>query len=588
MNTACRLAAILAADVVGYSRLMERDEAGTLAALKERRKAVLEPLVARHQGRVFKVAGDGVLVEFASAVNAVQCAVELQQAMAAANGEQPDDRRIVLRVGVNLGDVMVEGGDLYGDGVNIAARLESLAEPGGILVSGTAHDYVRNKVKVGFDDLGTQALKNIAEPVRAYRVTGTPVVTITPHKATTDKPSIAVLPFTNMSGDPEQEYFSDGITEDIITELSRFRTLSVIARKTSFQFRGSQRDIRRIGQAVAARYVVEGSVRKAGERIRVTAQLIDTSTGAHVWAQRYDRKLIDLFAVQDDVTRCIVGAATTRLEEDYLRRLERRPTESLQAYDYCLRGRECIKQASAEGMAEARRYFELAIEADPLYARAYSGLAYVCNMSTSYSGWGIPFDDAYAQAFEFAKKAVVLDDTDNMPHITLGWVLMWRGNYVESRREFDRALELNPSDADALVYRAHHLIYTGEAEQAIETVQRAIHLNPLRPHSYMVVLRGAYLLARRCKEAIAAGEGVPDSWPEAPIMMAVAYAYDGQLEKAKAAADRFVSNIRAIWAGDPSAGPAEYVKWWLCDNPYQFQADIDYLLAGVRKAGLPG
>jgi tetratricopeptide (TPR) repeat protein len=363
--------------------------------------------------------------------------------------------------------------------------------------------------------------------------------------------------------------------------------LSVIARNSSFQYRGSQRDFRQIGKELAAQYVVEGSLRKVGDRIRVTAQLIDATTGSHIWAQRYDRELKDIFEVQDDVTRCIAGAAATWLEDDRLKRSEKRAPGSLQAYDYWLRGRKCIAQTSAQGMAEARRYFELAIEADPHYARAYSGLAYVYNMSTSYSGWGIPFDEAYARAFDLAMKAVSLDDTDNMPHITLGWCLMWRGNYGESRREFDRALELNPNDADALIHRAFHLGYTGEAEQAIETVQKAIRLNPLRPHWYLTALRFAYLLARRCKEAIVTGEGVPDPWPEAPILMAVAYAYDDQIDNAKSAADRFVANIRAIWEGDPNAGPADYVKWWLSDNPYQFQKDIDYLLAGLRKAGLP-
>ena len=268
-----RLAAILAADVVGFSHLMEADDAGTLAVLKARRTKVLQPLVAKHQGRVFKVAGDGVLVEFASAVNAVQCAVELQQAMAAANEGLPADRQIVLRMGVNLGDVMVEGGDLYGDGVNIATRLEALVDPGGILVSGTAHDYVSNKVKVGFEDIGVQTLKNIAQPVRVYRVTGMPAVTVPAPKVASDKPAVVVLPFTNMSGDPEQEYFSDGITEDIITELSRFHSLLVIARNSSFAFKGRSLKVQEIGRELGVVYVVEGSVRRIGDRLRLTAQL---------------------------------------------------------------------------------------------------------------------------------------------------------------------------------------------------------------------------------------------------------------------------------------------------------------------------
>jgi adenylate cyclase len=284
-----RLAAILAADVVGYSRLMEMDEEGTLSALKARRKEIVSPLVAQHQGRVFKVTGDGIMVEFGSAVNAVQCAIDLQQAMAAAAAEQPEDRRIVLRIGINLGDIVVERGDLYGDGVNIAARLESAADPGGIFISGTAFDQVRNKFETAFEDLGEQSLKNIGVPVRVYRVSGLARLPIAGAAAPSNKPSIAVLPFVSMSGDVEQQYFGDGITEDIITELARFRTLHVLARNTSFRYRGQDVDVQRVGRELGVQYVVEGSVRRIGNRIRITAQLIDTATGHHVWADRFDR-----------------------------------------------------------------------------------------------------------------------------------------------------------------------------------------------------------------------------------------------------------------------------------------------------------
>jgi adenylate cyclase len=322
-----RLAAILAADVVGYSRLMEQDEAGTLAALKTRRKGILQPLVIEYSGRIVKVMGDGVLVEFASAVNSVACAVELQKHMASANVGMSDKHHIVLRIGINLGDVMVEGSDLYGDGVNIAARLEGIAEPGAILVSGAAYDYVKNKVAVGFDDLGTRTLKNIVEPVRVYRVAGTPRVFVT--KAATDKLSIAVLPFTNMSGEPEQQYFSDGITEDIITELSRFRSLSVLARNASFQFRDNSIDIKQVGHELGVQYVVEGSVRKFGDRIRITAQLIDAASGNHLWAERFDRDQRDIFAVQDQVVRTIVGTLVGRLEAADIEQAKRKPPASL-------------------------------------------------------------------------------------------------------------------------------------------------------------------------------------------------------------------------------------------------------------------
>ena len=333
-----RLAAILAADVVGYSRLMERDEAGTLAILKDRRKNVLEPLVARHQGRVFKVTGDGVLVQFGSAVDAVQCAVDLQQAMAASSEDLPDDRHIVLRIGINLGDVILDGNDLYGDGVNIAARLEGIADPGGILVSGTAYDHVKNKINVGFDDLGVQSLKNIHEPVRVYRISGTPRVSIAGPDVTSGKPSIAVLPFNNMSGDAEQQYFGDGITEDIITELSRFRQLHVLARNSSFRYRGQDVDVVRAGRELGVQYLVEGSVRRIGDRIRITAQLVEAESGHHVWAERFDRKQEELFAVQDQVVRTIAGTLVGRLNAAGVERAKRKQPASLVAYECVLRG----------------------------------------------------------------------------------------------------------------------------------------------------------------------------------------------------------------------------------------------------------
>jgi adenylate cyclase len=338
MRVTRRLAAILALDVVGYGRLMEKDEAGTLAVLRDRRKTILDSLVTRHRGRIVKVMGDGALVEFASAVGAVECGVELQSRMTDANAGLPDDRAIVLRVGINLGEVMVEDGDLYGDGVNIAARLEAIAEPGGICVSSKVHDEVRGKLDLGFDDLGEIALKNMSKPVRVYRVAGRPHVLVATPPAMSDKPAIAVLPFVNMSGDPEQQYFSDGITEDIITELSRFRSHTVIARNSSFQYRDKSADVRRIGRDLGAEYVVEGSVRRVGNHIRVTAQLIEAASGNHLWAERYDRELEDIFVVQDEIVRTIVGALPGRIMEAGARSAGRKRPENLAAYDYLLRG----------------------------------------------------------------------------------------------------------------------------------------------------------------------------------------------------------------------------------------------------------
>ncbi|TCU20332.1 adenylate/guanylate cyclase domain-containing protein [Rhizobium sullae] len=367
-----RLAAVMAADVVGYSRLMETDEAGTLAALKSRRKQVLQPLVARHHGRVFKVTGDGVMVEFASAVNALQCAIDVQHAMAAANAALPEKLRIVLRIGVNLGDVMVEGSDLYGDGVNIAARLETTAEPGGILISGTIYDHVRNKIEVGFEDLGAQAVKNIALPVRIYRVSGTPPVVISTFKTIADKPSIAVLPFTNMSSDPEQEYFADGLAEDLITDLSKVPGLLVIARNSTFAYKGRSVDVRSVARDLRVRYVLEGSVRREKARVRINAQLIDATDSSHLWADRFDRDLADVFLLQDEVVHTIVSALSGVLPGAVI--FSTRRTASLEAYDLFVRGRVLVIQ-SPESNRAAPPLLERAIELDPGFADAHAWLS---------------------------------------------------------------------------------------------------------------------------------------------------------------------------------------------------------------------
>ena len=406
-----RLAAILAADVVGYSRLMQRDEAGTLAALKVRRSEVLQPVVSKHRGRIVKLMGDGVLIEFASAVDAVECAVQLQEAMAAANAGSPSDRWIVLRIGVNLGDVIVEGSDLYGDGVNIAARLEALAEPGRVYVSRTVFNHVRGKVSVVFEDLGEQSLKNMAEPVRVYRVSGTPapaLQAVVGQLAAPSRPSIAVLPFTNMSGDPEQGYFSDGITEDIITELSRFREILVIARNSSLQYRDKALDVKRVGRELGVRYLVEGSVRKVGDRVPITAQLLEAATGNHLWVERYDRELSDIFAVQDELVRAISGVIPGQLDRFTVEALRRKPPDNLTAYDCELRGRWAPAHWS-EGLSVALEWFEKAAKADPNYAMAHAGMALV--YAYEIIVLGLPPETAnMAQAKEHAQRATVLDD----------------------------------------------------------------------------------------------------------------------------------------------------------------------------------
>ena len=442
-----RLAAILAADVVGYSRLMERDEVGTLATLKDRRAEILQPLVAKHHGRIVKLMGDGVLVEFASAVNAVDCAVELQEAMDAANAGEAEDRRIVLRVGINLGDVMVEGSDLYGDGVNIAARLEGLSEPGGLCISGSVFEHVNGKLPHSFVSLGPQTLKNIERPIQIYRLAGKdgpgPAASAV-ELPLPDKPSIVVLPFVNMSADAEQSYFVDGLTEDLITDLSKVPELFVIARNSSFAYKGRSIDVRQIARELGVKYVLEGSARRAADRVRINAQLIDARAGGHIWADRFDRDLADIFAAQDEVIGKIVEALVGKLTAASLK--ERYRPANLEAYDLCLRGRAAWAHSPEAGV-EAIPLFERAIALDPNYAEAYRWLA--ISQNTAWVYMNRPMDPFRQLSMASAKKAVELDPDDSGSHWVLAFVLLYERRWDESAKEFEISLRLNPNDADA-------------------------------------------------------------------------------------------------------------------------------------------
>jgi TolB-like protein len=435
-----RLAAILAADVVGYSRLMQLDEAGTLVALKTRRTEVLQPAVSRHHGRIVKLMGDGVLIEFASAVDAVECAVQLQSAMADANTDTPQDRQIVLRIGINLGDVMVEGTDLYGDGVNIAARLEALADPGSVLISAKVRDEIAGKTKLALEDLGERVLKHIAAPVRTFRISGpAPVASMPNRLAGSQKPSIAVLAFTNMSGDPEQDYFSDGITEDIITELSRFHSFSVIARNSSFSFKGRSVNISEVGRMLGVRYVVEGSVRKMGRRVRITAQLIEAATGAHVWAERYDRDLEEIFEVQDEVTERIVWALTGMVAAAEITRSKQRRVENLDAYDLVLRGQDLLYRNTAKDSAAAIDLIKKASELDPNSGWILSWLALAHSQAGFLEDGGRKFD----LAIQAAEQALALGDEEDWTDAVVAYIAGWRRDFQEAERHLSRAMAKN-------------------------------------------------------------------------------------------------------------------------------------------------
>jgi TolB-like protein/Tfp pilus assembly protein PilF len=564
-----RLTTILASDVVGYSRMMEADEAGTLAALKAWQKDLLEPLVAQHQGRIFKITGDGVLVEFGSAVNAVQCAVDLQHGMAAANDEQPEDRHIVLRIGINLGDVMVDGSDLYGDGVNIAARLEGLAEPGGILVSATVNDHVGTKVKTGFEDLGTQTLKNIAQPVRMYRVTGIPAVAAVAPKLASNKASIAVLAFTNMSGDPEQEYFVDGLTEDLITDLSKVEGLFVISRHSSFAYKGKSVDIRSVAKDLGVRFVVEGSVRRAAARVRINVQLIDATDGTHVWADRFDRDLADVFVLQDEVVGRIVNALSSVLPS--ARPIARPRATNLEAYDLFVRGRVLVNQ-SAESNRAARALLEKSIELDPSFADAHAWLA--MNHLGGWVYWG-EADAHRSLALAAAERAVSLDPGNAGAHAILGEVLIYLGKPDAGAAELTKALEISPNHADAWVILGEVKTYEGSAVEAIDHTRRAFSLNPHPPGWYYWYLGFIEYAAGQYEDAVKTlgREGIPSG---SQRILAASLAQLGRLEEAKAEATRFLA-----------AHPGFSIKQWANTQPFQRPTDRQHFIDGYLKAGLP-
>ncbi len=471
-----RLAAILAADVVGYSRLMEEDEAATLAALADRRKTVFEPLLAKHRGRIVRLMGDGTLAEFASAVDAVQCAVDIQRAMMEANATLADERAIVLRVGVNLGDVVVEDGDLYGDGVNIAARLEAMADPGGICLSAAIHQQVERLLPFEFRDMGDQALKNIARPVRAYSIVHDHERSDLPRSSTrrpavsaANRPSIAVLPFANMSGDPEQEYFSDGITEDIITDLSKVSMLNVLSRNTTFTFKGKAVDIGQVAQRLKVGYVVEGSVRKAGGRVRITAQLIDAAKDSHIWGERYDRELNDIFAVQDEIAQAIVAALKVRLLPAEKKAIESRSTHDSKAYQLYLLGRFYRIQHGARNLEIAVRFCRQALEIDPEYARAWALVA-VCQAFLHIRG------RSEESGLSAAERALALDPTLADAHAARGRVLADQERYDEALAAHEESLRLEPDSFEVRHNFALTCFFLGRYQETVEHFERAAEL----------------------------------------------------------------------------------------------------------------
>ena len=512
-----RLAAILAADVVGYSRLMGRDENGTLARLKAHRTERLEPTLVRHGGRLVKLTGDGALVEFPSAVDALGAAIEFQQAMAEANQDQTEDTSIVFRIGLHLGDLIVDGDDLYGDGVNVAARLEAEAPLGGIVISGAVHEAAAGRLKAGFNDLGNLALKNIERPVRAFEVewdpanwkvsapaTAAPSVAGTPQPADVplalpDKPSIAVLPFQNMSGDPEQEYFVDGLVEDIITALSQFKSLFVIARNSSFTYKGKAVDIKQVGRELGVRYVLEGSVRKAANRVRVTGQLIDATTGRHVWADNFDGPLEEVFGLQDQVTTSIVGLIAPQVEKAEIERAMHKPTDRLDSYDSYLRGMALFNKRNKGQMRQARALFTNAFERDPAFGAAYAMAAMTLHLEQAISGVALGAEGR-DEAVRLAHQGALVGSDDAFVLARSSHTLTYLGHeYDRGMSMVEQAVALNPNLATAWQSRGWVALMCDEAERSIESFDRMIRLSPLdelRVNAWTGISFACFSLAR--------------------------------------------------------------------------------------------
>lgn len=588
-----RLAAILAADVAGYSRLMGRDEDGTHARLKGHLTERFEPTLGRHGGRLVKLTGDGALAEFASAVDAVSAAVELQQAMADANRDQPTDTAIVFRIGMHLGDVIVDDEDLYGDGVNIAARLEGEAPPGGILVSRTVHEAVAGRLKATFEYMGSLSLRNIDRPIQAFRVawesadwtaSGRPAP-VNPLPADgppplPDRPSIAVLPFLNMSDDPEQEYFVDGLVEEIITGLSYNKSLFVIARNSSFTYKGRAVDVRQVGRELGVRYVLEGSVRKAGDRLRVTGQLIDAGNGVHLWADRFDGGVADIFELQDRITIQVIGAIAPRLELAEIERA-RRKTRNLDAYDYYLRAWAAIYRYSDEGSKEALALLDKAIALDPDFALAYATEAVCYFIRRAFSWSSDPACEA-AEASRTAQRAMELDSSDARILTFYAQTLIYNvGRLDEAVSCLDRALHADPNYANAWMWRGNTKSYLGDAEGAIEDLQQALRLNPLDLTLWIAHtgMANAHFLRGRYEEALSwvsmALRQRPNSLSVLRVAIA-AHALAGNLDMARQLSGRY----REL---DPDARLAKMREWWW----FRRDEDVEKYLKGFRLAGMP-
>ena len=579
-----KLAAILATDVVGYSRLMASDEEGTLAALKRHRQMVFEPAVAAHHGRIVKLIGDGTIVEFASVVDAVNCALSVQRSGSSLQAENLHQPKIVLRIGINLGDVIIEGDDIYGDGVNIAARLEPVAEPGGICISSIVNESIGNRIDVRFQDGGQINVKNIDRPIRIWRWRPDAHAPVTGGRhPNTDNPqphtAIAVLPFTNMSGDPEQEYFSDGISEDIITDLSKIAGLMVIARNSSFAYKGRSVDVRTVGRELGVQSVLEGSIRRSGNRARITAQLIDATSGGHLWGARYDRDLADIFEVQDDVTRRIVDALKVTLSPAEKERLADTKTPNLTAYDYVLRGREFMlgNERSRETFEQATTYFKKALEHDPDYSQAYACLGFA-HIFDYQNRWTNDPDSSLLLAKQYARQAIDKDPNEPLARCVSAMAASLEKDLDQARSEIDVALSLNPNFALAHNLHGSNRIYSGQPLEAIPELEQGMHLDPALSSQFLHFLGMAYLLAGKYETAAALLKQRILLVPQTDFsraLLASALGHLGEFEEAR----RIWGELKEI---NPSYAFVEHVG----RQPFRRQEDVERIADGLRRGGL--
>jgi adenylate cyclase len=578
-RTRRKLTAIFSADVEGYSRLMGEDEVSTVQLLKEYRE-IMAQFIQQHRGRVVDSPGDNLLAEFPSVVDATECAVKIQEKLSMLSSDLPENKRMGFRIGINLGDVIEDGARIFGDGVNIAARVEGLSDAGGICLSGSVFDQIESKIPLNYDYLGEQIVKNIKKPVRVYRICIESEESIRVNKDVKlpDKPSIAVLPFENMSGDREQEYFSDGLTEEIITGLSKIPNLFVIARNSTFTYKGKAVNIQQVSRELGVKYVLEGSVRSAGERVRITAQLIDGMTGQHLWAEHYDRQMKDIFAIQDDITMKIVVALQVKLTEGEQARLMSKGTDNLEAYIKFLMAEEHLFKFSKDGLILARQKYEEAIDLEPEYARAYGGLAatYVIPL---WFGWEDSPEQAMAKAVEHTQRCLALDDTNAYAHAYLGGLHLIQRQWEKAIAAGERSVALSPNSADVLAIFAITLKSVGRVDEALSMIEKAIRLNPMTPEWYLHELGTYYRLLGRYDEAIAILKKNLDRDPDyltSLINLTATYSMAGKLKQARAQAKEVLSIL-------PDFSAEQFMKGF----PYKDQKIIDDFIENLCKAGLP-